>query len=521
MKSAVIYARYSSERQSEQSIEGQLRVCNEFAERNGLRIVGTYIDRAMTGTNDHRAEFQRMLSDSDTPQEWEIVLVYALDRFGRNSIEIAINKQRLQKNGKILISATQRTSQNIDGSQNLDGIILENVMIGIAEYYSAELSQKIKRGQNESREKGNFVGGGIAYGYKVVDKKIVVNEDEAEAVRYIFDQYASGKVAREIIEILHQRGLFHRGKPFLPNAIYQILRNTRYIGVYYHNEKKYTNAFPPIVATELFNTVQAMLAKNKLGSHSRDTEFLLKGKLYCGVCGKKMNGESGTSYNGKVNYYYKCSTRKKKSSACPKANIRKEDLEKIVLQTTVNLLRAPGNVERIADAVVDIHRKRWQDQSVLHLLKEDRDKKQKALKNLLNAVEEGLLTATTKSRMTELEEEIDILNGKILAEESKESNLLTREQIIDFLTILPEQEPQLIIDAMIRKVELYDDKLEIHYNFSKLPEPDDPDGLLPEDRRVFSVSFQSNLLSSVPPRKKPSKKGGFFRGGEREEAKQG
>ena len=138
MKSAVIYARYSSERQSEQSIEGQLRVCNEFAQRNDLRIVGTYIDRAMTGTNDHRAEFQQMLSDSDSPQEWEIVLVYALDRFGRNSVEIAINKQRLHKNGKILISATQRTSQNIDGSQNLDGIILENVMIGIAEYYSTE-----------------------------------------------------------------------------------------------------------------------------------------------------------------------------------------------------------------------------------------------------------------------------------------------------------------------------------------------------------------------------------------------
>ena len=130
MKSAVIYARYSSERQSEQSIEGQLRVCNEFAERNGLRVVKTYIDRAMTGTNDHRAEFQQMLSDSDSPQKWEIVLVYALDRFGRNSVEIAVNKQRLHKNGKILISATQRTSQNIDGSQNLDGIILENVMIG-------------------------------------------------------------------------------------------------------------------------------------------------------------------------------------------------------------------------------------------------------------------------------------------------------------------------------------------------------------------------------------------------------
>lgn len=274
MKSAVIYARYSSERQSEQSIEGQLRVCNEFAERNGLRIVGTYIDRAMTGTNDHRAEFQRMLSDSDSPQEWEIVLVYALDRFGRNSVEIAINKQRLHKNGKILISATQRTSQNIDGSQNLDGIILENVMIGLAEYYSAELSQKIRRGQNESREKGTFVGGGIAYGFKVENKRVLVNEDEAEAVRYIFQQYVSGKIAREIVSALHERGLTHRGKPFRNNAIYKILRNPRYIGVFYHKGKKYTNTFPPIIGEDLFYTVQKMLEKNKRGSSSRDATFL-------------------------------------------------------------------------------------------------------------------------------------------------------------------------------------------------------------------------------------------------------
>ena len=153
MKTAIIYARYSSERQSEQSIDGQLRVCNDFAQRNGLKIVGTYIDRAMTGTNDHRAEFQRMLSDSDTTKEWDIVLVYALDRFGRNSIEIAINKQRLKKNGKILISATQRTSQNIDGSQNLDGIILENVMIGIAEYSCGIISKNQTRSARKQRKR--------------------------------------------------------------------------------------------------------------------------------------------------------------------------------------------------------------------------------------------------------------------------------------------------------------------------------------------------------------------------------
>lgn len=130
MRRCVIYARYSSEKQTEQSIEGQLRVCYEYAQKNDLIVVKEYIDRAMTGTNDLRRDFQKMLSDSEKTKEWDICLVYALDRFGRNAVEQGINKYRLQKTGKIVISATQRTSRNIDGSQNLDGIILENVYIG-------------------------------------------------------------------------------------------------------------------------------------------------------------------------------------------------------------------------------------------------------------------------------------------------------------------------------------------------------------------------------------------------------
>ena len=146
MKNAIIYARYSSERQTEQSIDSQLRVCNEYAQRNGLNVVDSYIDKAMTGTNDNRPSFQRMLLDAEKSKAWDIVLVYAIDRFGRNSIEIAVNKQKLKKNGKTLISATQRTSENIDGTKNLDGILLENVYIGYAEYFSADLSEKVLRG---------------------------------------------------------------------------------------------------------------------------------------------------------------------------------------------------------------------------------------------------------------------------------------------------------------------------------------------------------------------------------------
>ena len=176
MKNAIIYARYSSERQNEQSIESQLRVCNEYAQHNGLNIIDSYIDKAMTGTNDNRPAFQKMLSDSERPGAFEIVFVYAIDRFGRNYIEIAVNKQRLKKNGKTLISATQRTSENIDGTKNLDGILLENVYIGLAEYYSAELSQKVSRGLQENRNKGLFTGGRVPIGYKVINKKVVIDE---------------------------------------------------------------------------------------------------------------------------------------------------------------------------------------------------------------------------------------------------------------------------------------------------------------------------------------------------------
>lgn len=131
MKSAVIYARYSSASQTEQSIEGQLDVCKKYAQDNDLQIVDTYIDRAMTGKNDQHAAFQKLLSDSEKPVTWEIVLVYAIDRFGRNSIEIAVNKQRLKKNRKTLISATQRTSENIDGTKTLTVFYLKICISGL------------------------------------------------------------------------------------------------------------------------------------------------------------------------------------------------------------------------------------------------------------------------------------------------------------------------------------------------------------------------------------------------------
>lgn len=99
---------------------------------------------------------------------------------------------------------------NIDGTKNLDGILLENVYIGLAEYYSAELAQKVRRGQTESLRKGHWLGGQTPYGYKVVDKKLVIDEDQAEIVKYIYRQYAAGVIVKDIIQDLTQREIYNK-----------------------------------------------------------------------------------------------------------------------------------------------------------------------------------------------------------------------------------------------------------------------------------------------------------------------
>ena len=497
MKNAIIYARYSSERQNEQSIESQLRVCNEYAQRNGLNVIDSYIDKAMTGTNDNRPSFQRMLADAEKSKAWDIVLVYAIDRFGRNSIEIAVNKQKLKRNGKTLISATQRTSENIDGTKNLDGILLENVYIGLAEYYSAELSQKVSRGLQENRNKGLFTGGRVPFGYKVVNKKIVIDEDQANVILEMFNMYANGAMAKDIIDVLEERGVSHNGKKFLPNAIYNILHNQKYIGRYEIHGKVYTNIYPPIIPSDIFEQVQRRIEHNRIGQVSKETIFLLKGKVFCGYCGKAITGESGTSHTSERYFFYKCANKKRNTNNCKKATVRKDVLEQKVLDMAMELFTTKVNLDIICDEIMRIHEKHRAEQSVLKLLREDKAKAEKSLNNVMLAIEEGIINATTKNRMTELERQIDELSGKILLEESKLENSITREEVMEYLThSVRDLSPQVLIEVLVNRIELYDDEIVVWFNYSDRTNPDDPDKdrrdfLLPEN---YSISVTSRFI---------------------------
>ncbi len=472
MKTAVIYARYSSNNQTEQSIEGQLTVCQKYALDNGLQIVDTYIDRAMTGTNDNRAAFQKMLSDGKRNSRWEIVLVYALDRFGRNATEVAVNKQRLQKNGKTLISATQRTSVNIDGTRNLDGILLENVYIGLAEYYSVELSEKIKRGQKENRKKGLHCGGTIAYGYKSVDRKLQIVE-EAEAVRFIFDQYVHGVTVPKIIDQLTEKGYV---PPFRPHRIYNILRNQNYTGVYEHKGEIYDNIYPQIVSFEMFTKARAIIDSNKTGSRSVQTVYLLRNKLKCGYCGMPISAECGTSHTKERKYYYKCRGRKKYRKGCTKTTIKKELLEEFVIDFILGELKRSENVEKAVNAIMSLQEKYLKDNPNLNLLKKEKKQVDTALNNLVRAIEAGIVSATTQRRLQELEMQKTDIERKILVEESKQAMVLEREQIEKYYLEAVAADPERLINTLIKEIVLYNDKIEVYLNSPITTSPDDSRG---------------------------------------------
>ena len=469
MKTGVIYARYSSERQTEQSIEGQIRECMEYAERNDIIIVDTYIDRAMTGTNDNRTDFQRMLKDAQK-SAWDVVLVYKFDRFSRNKYEAAIHKKSLKDHGITLVSCKEHIPEGPEG------VILESLLEGMAEYYSLELAQKVSRGQRETRIKGNYAGGGVPYGYRVENKKFVVNEDEAAVVIRIYEMYAAGTFGKNIIKTLTDEGILHRkGKPFTKNIIYGILQNSRYVGVYNHKvEGEYTNTFPRIVPQHLFDTVQTIVAANRIGRRAPDdVVYLLKNKMKCGYCKKPITSDAGTSMNGEVMRYYKCGLKKQDTRLCRKKSIRKEILEQLIIDTTIKVLDNPETVDLITAKIFEAHEKRLKDTSVLNLLEAERDKLRKALDNMLNAVAQGIITSSTKERIEQIEAALEEAEAKVLMERAKSKVQITPADVKRFIYKALKKEPRLMIRLLVKEVILYDDKVEIYYNFIDKKRPDD------------------------------------------------
>lgn len=462
---AVIYARFSSHAQNEQSIEGQLRVCYEYAAREGYAVVGEYIDRALTGRSDDRPDFQRMISDAKKGA-FDFVIVYKLDRFARNRYDSAIYKNALKRAGVKVLSAMENIGDNPES------IILEAVLEASAEYYSVDLSQKIKRGRQDSAKKGKFIGGAIPTGYKTIGGALVIDEDKAPMMKYAFEQYAAGVPKKDIIAELNARGLRNsKGKPYGASAFQKGLQCEKYIGVLDQAGVRIENGCPALIDKDTFEKVQLRIEQNRHngGKNKAKVDYLLSGKLFCGHCGSTMQGVAGTGKGGERWYYYSCFKRRKHE--CTKKHEKKDFVEWYVVEQTVEYVLTPERIKTIAAAVVAQYDDEFNDGRIRdierRIEKLDRDCR-KIVDMLIDVPASGRQPLYDKLEMYGAEKtdlEIDVAKLRIA-----NGIRYTEEDIIAWLKqfcrgdLFDTEFRKRIIDVFINSVFLYDDKIIIYYN---------------------------------------------------------
>ena len=453
-----------TDHQREESIEGQVRECREFADRQGINIVGVYTDRALTGKTDKRPQFQRMIKDSERKQ-FDVVIVWKLDRFSRNQYDSATYKHKLKKNGVKVLSA----KENITDTP--EGIILESMLEGMAEYYSAELSVKINRGLTENALKCKYNGGTMPLGYmKGPDQRLIRNPETAPIVVEIFTRYANGDTIKEIIESLNARGIkTTRGKPFRQNSLDGLLCNRVYLGYYKYRGEEIANGVPAMIDQALFDRVQARRARNKQSraGAKADTEYLLTTKLFCGRCNSMMVGESGRSKNGTMHYYYKCGNHKR-ADGCHQRTFRKDDIEKLVIDRAIQIIHEDNIIDFVSECASRIQK---QDSSMLPVLNAQLTEVQSSIDNILKAIEMGIIMASTKERLEALEDDKKKLLTAI-AVEKMEHPEIPKEFFEYWLSRLvsgdvnsPEYR-KMIADIFINSVYVLDDGLRFGLNFS-------------------------------------------------------
>ncbi len=455
MENAVVYARYSSHSQTEQSIEGQIAAAKKYADDKGYNIIATYVDRAKSGTTDNRESFQKMLRDCKK-HRFTVIIVWKVDRFGRNREEITFNKYKAKKEGV----RVEYIAENI--APGPEGVILESVLEGMAEYYSLQLSQNVSRGYAESAKKRHVIGN-PPYGYeKGPDKKYKIVPQEAKGVKKIFDLYLEGNCESEIIaKLYHLRIVNKKGLSFTMNNINRILHDDRYIGNYrFKGELLEEDCIPAIIDKEDFYKVNKVSKEHLKMNHNNwsYSEYKLSNKLICGKCGNPMKGSSGNSKTKKKYLYYVC-------PKCKKIHIRADKLDEKTLSFIYDKLWNKEILDEITEKVYTYYESTDETKSELERLDALLLENNKRTSNIMKSIEDGLDYKLCKNRLDDLtleKEELEALKGKLILSKPVK---ITKDMIYYFLTKMRDDgKDSAIVSSLIEKIVVFDDHCQIAIN---------------------------------------------------------
>lgn len=489
MKTAVIYARYSSDKQTEQSIEGQLYDCYNYAKQHGITVVHEYIDRAMTGKNDDRPSFREMLADS-ARHEWEYVLVWKLDRFARNTIDSAINRQTLSRNGVKILSVMESFGDDASGQ------MMTHIIEAINEYYSADLREKTIRGMRQSALKAQSTGH-IPLGYKTVDKKLVIDESTRIIPETVFRMYAAGEKLTDIADRLNSMGYrTAKGKKFTVKSFYSMLSNEKYIGVYQYGDIRIEGGVPQMIPNDVFEKVREMLAVNRkrAAKNAAKADYYLSGKLFCGYCGEPMSGLSGTSRSGSTHYYYRCNGVQKKSG-CTKRNENKERIEDEVCRAAWGVFRSMDK-NQLAELIHEKYLKEAATETSTEVLEKQLSDVTKQAENVVNAIANTGGNQILFDKVKQLQEQKEQVESQLRIASAIKGNIPSVEQIVKLIDDVLEMDittlegKKAIADIMISKVYLFDDKLTVVFKDPEGKSQDIPLSEIenPEEDCILSAS---------------------------------
>ena len=471
---AVAYYRYSpGGGQTEQSIEGQRRDCMAYAKSHGYVITKEYIDRHMTGRNDNRPSFQLMMQDASM-HRFSTLIAWKNDRISRNRRDAINYKDQLRKYGVNICYA------EMDIPRGPEGILMESLMDGLAEYYSAELSQKISRGMTESAYKCRVLGSRPPFGLMIREHKYVPDPTTAPYVRWIFNQYAQGTQITEICSILNAKGLrTSRGNAFNKNSLRTMLRNEKYIGVYEAKGIRTENAIPPILSQDLFDAVQQRIPKNAHNCRRQSVArvFLLSGIAYCALCGAPIIGDAGTGKSGAVHTYYAC-TAHKHGKTCTKKNIRQDVLENDVRTATLEYVLRPSIIDAIARQVESAAAADTAGQDELQAVRAQLDDTNRRIGNILNAMEEGSYSKAAAARLTSLETEKSRLERQLKALRRIKPTI-SASRIKFMLSKMYQNPEELQADYLSRLLKVFIDRIDI-------------------TDETFSITYSLTKKSAVP-----------------------
>ena len=423
----VIYARYSSDNQHDTSIDAQIRACTDYCKHNNYIIADTYIDQAFSATTSKRPAFQKLIHDSHSAR-FQGIVVHKLDRFSRNRYDSAFFKKKLKENNVKVISVLE----HLDDTP--ESIILESVLEGLNEYYSANLSRETMKGQHEAALECKHLGGFVPFGYDIDNsRKYIINQREAEAVRSIFTKYLNGESYTTIIDWLNLNGFITRRKEvFGKNSLNSILQNEKYLGIYKYKEIKIADGVPQIINMELWEGVKKkMIAnKNKGARHRAKNLYLLSGLIKCGKCGHPMSGATRKSGNRNSIYSdYQC-TYKKNRKKCDASGIKKSYVENYVIDRIKQTFFNESFVQILTDKIFENNKIQLDSSSFEYDLVEkeikDIDKK---INNLIETIANGMYHESMKQKLTDLETRKKVLVLKLDQLRVKKEIKFTKKQI--------------------------------------------------------------------------------------------